>query len=90
MSDRDPVESEALRWLRFSGEDLDIAERLLNSSPPAPRHVCSLAQQAAEKALKGALVLEQSSSRSAMTWTLFATCSRPVGQCELSITTLRN
>ena len=58
MSDLDPVSSEALRWLRFSGEDLDVAQRLLTSLPSAPRHVCSLAQQAAEKALKAALVLE--------------------------------
>lgn len=58
MSDPDPRVREALRWLRFSKEDLDVAQRLLTGLPPAPRHVCWLSQQAAEKALKAALVLE--------------------------------
>ena len=58
MNDPDPVVHEALRWLRFSGEDLDVALRLLSGSPSAPRHACWLSQQAAEKALKAALVLE--------------------------------
>lgn len=59
MNDRDPVVDEALRWLRFSGEDLAVAQHLLTALPSAPRHVCSLSQQAAEKALKAALVLER-------------------------------
>ena len=59
MSDHEPAVSEALRWLRFSRDDLDVAQHLLNSLPSAPRHVCSLSQQAAEKALKAALVLEE-------------------------------
>lgn len=58
MSDTDPRIREALRWLRFSKEDLDVAQRLLTGLTPAPRHVCWLSQQAAEKALKAALVLE--------------------------------
>ena len=58
MSDPEAAASEALRWLRFSGDDLDVAQHLLTSLPSAPRHVCSLSQQAAEKALKAALVLE--------------------------------
>ena len=58
MNDPDPVVHEALRWLRFSGEDLDVALRLLSGSPSAPRHACWLSQQVAEKALKAALVLE--------------------------------
>ena len=49
---------EALRWLRYAREDLDLVERLAAGDQPAPRHVCWLAQQAAEKALKAALVLE--------------------------------
>ena len=58
MNDPEAAASEALRWLRFSGDDLDVAQHLLTSLPSAPRHVCSLSQQAAEKALKAALVLE--------------------------------
>ena len=58
MSAPDPVVADALRWLRYSTEDLDVARVLLASSPLVPRHVCWLAQQSAEKALKAALVLE--------------------------------
>lgn len=58
MNDLDPAACEAGRWLRFSAEDLEVALRLLSGSPSAPRHVCWLAQQAAEKALKAALILE--------------------------------
>jgi HEPN domain-containing protein len=53
-----PEPTEALRWLRFAAEDLAAAERLLDLRDPTPRHVCWFAQQAAEKALKAALVLE--------------------------------
>jgi len=49
---------EALRWLRFAWEDLAVAERLLRFPDAVPRHICWLAQQAAEKALKAALILE--------------------------------
>ena len=59
MNDHDASASEAHRWLRFSAEDLQVAHRLLASSPPAPRHVCWLSQQAGEKALKAALMLER-------------------------------
>lgn len=52
------VVREAYRWLRFSAEDLNVAHRLLTGDPSVPRHVCWLAQQSAEKALKAALVLE--------------------------------
>ena len=51
--------SEANRWLRFATEDLKVAQNLLASNEAAPRHICFLAQQAAEKALKAALVLEE-------------------------------
>lgn len=51
------VVDEARRWLRYATEDLDAAKRLLGNEPS--RHACWLAQQAAEKALKGALVLEE-------------------------------
>ena len=49
---------EALRCLRFAEEDMMEAERLLSLDDPIPRHACWFAQQAAEKALKAALVLE--------------------------------
>ena len=50
--------AEALRWLRFAQEDLAEAERFLRFPDAVPRHICWLAQQAAEKALKAALILE--------------------------------
>lgn len=52
------LRAEALRWLRFAQEDLAEAERLLGQADAVPRHICWFAQQAAEKALKAALVLE--------------------------------
>ena len=58
MNNPDPILHEALRWLRFSEEDLSVASRLMTGIPTAPRHACWLFQQAAEKALKAALVLE--------------------------------
>ena len=58
MNDPDIVVQEALRWLRFSAEDLDVAQRLLEDRSSAPRFVCWLSQQSAEKALKAALELE--------------------------------
>ena len=54
----DEARQEALRWLRFAQEDLAEAERLLALEDATPRHICWFAQQAAEKALKAALVLE--------------------------------
>ena len=51
------IVDEARRWLRYAVEDLDAAGALLGNEPS--RHACWLAQQAAEKALKGALVLEE-------------------------------
>ena len=59
MNDAELVVQEAQRWLQFSAEDLDVAQRLLADRLSAPRHVCWLSQQAAEKALKAALVLEE-------------------------------
>jgi HEPN domain-containing protein len=50
--------AEARRWLRFADEDIDAAEALCTDPDVVPRHACWLAQQAAEKALKGALVVE--------------------------------
>lgn len=50
---------EVRRWLRFAREDLETAELLVRESRIRPRHACWLAQQAAEKALKGALASQQ-------------------------------
>ena len=58
MSDLDAAVGDALRWLQYSAEDLDVARVLLRSHAAASRHVCWLSQQAAEKDLKAALVLE--------------------------------
>jgi HEPN domain-containing protein len=49
---------EICRWIRFAREDLEADEALLATENFVPRHVCWLAQQAAEKVLKGALVSE--------------------------------
>ena len=51
--------AEVRRWLRFAREDLQAAEKLIAEEAFVPRHVCWLAQQAAEKALKAALTFEQ-------------------------------
>ena len=50
--------AEARRWLRYAREDLAVGRRLLADVPSPPRYACFLFQQAAEKALKAALVLE--------------------------------
>ena len=46
-------------WLRYAEEDLRMAEKTAAGRGFAPRWACFLAQQAAEKALKAALVNEQ-------------------------------
>lgn len=46
------------RWLRFAREDLSAAERMVERRE-VPRHACFLSQQAAEKAVKAALVFLQ-------------------------------
>jgi HEPN domain-containing protein len=43
-------------WLRYAEEDLLLAEAIASDTNRIPRHACTNAQQAAEKALKGALV----------------------------------
>ncbi len=45
------------RWLRFATEDLEAAQALRSAPEVAPRHVATLAQQRAEKAVKAGLVL---------------------------------
>jgi HEPN domain-containing protein len=51
--------AEVHRWLRFAEEDLVAAETVCTEPEFVPRHACWLAQQAAEKALKAALVSAQ-------------------------------
>ena len=50
-------EADELRWLRYAREDLALAQDLVEQGHRVPRHPCWLAQQAAEKAIKAALVL---------------------------------
>lgn len=47
---------ETQRWLRYAREDPEAAETLLAQQQAVPRHICWLAQQAAEKAIKAVLV----------------------------------
>ena len=47
------------RWLRYAEEDLTTAETLLAQPHVPPRQACWHAQQAAEKALKAALIFLQ-------------------------------
>lgn len=58
MNNSNNVVQESLRWLRFADDDLDVALHLIGGTLDAPRHACWLCQQAAEKALKAALVSE--------------------------------
>ncbi len=50
--------AEANRWLQYASEDLQVGQLLLEQSPPAPRHACYFFQQAAEKSLKAALMID--------------------------------
>jgi HEPN domain-containing protein len=47
------------RWLRFAHDDQRGAEALLERSDVPPRLACFLAQQAAEKSIKAALIFLQ-------------------------------
>jgi len=44
--------AETRRWLRYAREDLEGAETLLERRIVVPRHICWLAQQSVEKAIK--------------------------------------
>ena len=50
--------AESVRWLRYAREDLVAAGRIARGPDSVPRHACGFAQQAAEKAMKAALVLD--------------------------------
>ena len=49
--------TEARRWLRYASEDLEIAGQMERVAS-GPRYACWFSQQAVEKALKAALILE--------------------------------
>ena len=51
--------ADTARWLRYAEEDLITAETLLRQPHVPPRQACWFAQQAAEKALKAALIFSQ-------------------------------
>lgn len=55
----DEAAVEAGRWLGLAEDDLAAAEATAVGSEFRPRHTCWYSQQAAEKALKAVLVLEQ-------------------------------
>ncbi|MDP2183224.1 MAG: HEPN domain-containing protein [Actinomycetota bacterium] len=61
MSESRDGRSDPAEWLRFAEEDLGLATRVSKDSSVSPRAACWHAQQAAEKALKAAL-LEQGST----------------------------
>ncbi len=50
---------ETRRWLKYAREDLHAAQVILGDATVAYRHVCWLAQQCAEKALKSVLIYLQ-------------------------------
>ena len=55
MSDTEHL-AETQRGLSYAREDLEAAEALVEQQTVVPRHICWLAQQAAEKALKAVLI----------------------------------
>lgn len=58
MSETDVGRVEAVRWLQYAAEDIELGERLAVDGTVSPRYACGYFQQAAEKALKAALALE--------------------------------
>ena len=58
MSEIDARRAEAVRWLRYAAEELELGERYVADAAVAPRYACWQFQQGADKALKAALVLE--------------------------------
>ena len=57
MSGDDKV-FEARRWLRYAEDDLEVVRLALEKDPPLVGPACFHSQQAAEKAIKAALMLE--------------------------------
>jgi len=58
MSDAERL-AEVQRWLHYAREDLMAAEAMIGHQQIVSRHICWLAQQAAEKAIKAVLVFLQ-------------------------------
>ncbi|HUT54996.1 MAG TPA: HEPN domain-containing protein [bacterium] len=58
MSEAEHV-TEARRWLRYARADLAAASKFSSEEEEFARHVCWLAQQSAEKAIKAVLVFLQ-------------------------------
>lgn len=59
MSGADETAATGLQWWRYAEDDLQVAQALHDAEPMFSRAVCLHAQQAAEKALKAALVFLQ-------------------------------
>ena len=81
---------EIRRWLQYAEEDLWAAERMLHQEDALPRHICWLAQQAAEKTLKAALVFVQVEFPAVMTWMYYAIFCLLGGRSRRSIPIWRN
>ena len=58
MSETDERRAEAVRWLQYATEDLELGESLAADGIFASRYACWQFQQAADNALKAALVLD--------------------------------
>lgn len=58
MTDR-RIRQETKRWLEYAQQDLKAAQALTNQSESFAQQICFLSQQAAEKALKSALIFLQ-------------------------------
>lgn len=59
---------EALTWLRFAKDDLNAAMQLINAEYVLPKQICWHSQQAAEKAIRAALLLESVDFPPCTTW----------------------
>lgn len=58
MPEPDPLQT-AREWLRYARQDLEGAQAAAANARQPPRHACTYAQQATEKAIKSLLALEQ-------------------------------
>ncbi len=79
---------EVRRWLCYAQEDLVLAETLIGQSGVAARHICWLAQQSVEKALKAALIFLRIDFPRRHDWTFSAICYRLIGASSTAHLTL--